>query len=118
MEALVPQVTRLRADKHDGHSPLDAYTLYYVGQAVYQVGGKRWEECYPKLRDSLVGSQRLNEKDPLDDGWWEDTARVSGKPGKLYGTAVGCFILAIPNRYLPILQEGKIDSLKARNQQN
>jgi hypothetical protein len=37
---------------------------------------------------------------------------VGGKPGQLYGTAVGCFILAIPNRYWPILQEGKIDSLK------
>jgi hypothetical protein len=25
---------------------------------------------------------------------------------------VCCFILAMPNRYLPILQEGKIDSLR------
>ena len=38
--------------------------------------------------------------------------RVSGKPGEMYATAVGCFILAIPNRYLPILQEGKIESLR------
>ena len=30
-----------------------------------------------------------------------------------YGTAVGCFVLAIPNRYLPILQEGRIDALKS-----
>ena len=42
---------------------------------------------------------------------WSDR-RVGGKPGELYGTAVACFILAIPNRYLPILQEGKIESLK------
>jgi hypothetical protein len=118
MESLVPQVTRLKPSNHDGRPPLDSYTLYYVGQALYQVGGKRWEECYPKLRDSLVGSQKLNAKDASDDGWWTDTARVSGKPGQLYGTAVACFILAIPNRYLPILQEGKIDSLKARNPKN
>ena len=39
-------------------------------------------------------------------------AQVGGKPGMLYQTAVACFILAIPNRYLPILQEGKIDSLR------
>ena len=31
---------------------------------------------------------------------------------RLYGTAVACFILAIPNRYLPILQEGKIESFR------
>ena len=38
--------------------------------------------------------------------------KVGGRPGELYGTSVACFILAIPNRYLPILQEGKIESLK------
>jgi hypothetical protein len=37
---------------------------------------------------------------------------VGGKPGQLYATAVACFILAIPNRYLPILQEGRIESLR------
>ena len=43
--------------------------------------------------------------------------RVGGKPGELYMTAVACFILAMPNRYLPILQEGKIDSLRQQFQQ-
>jgi hypothetical protein len=31
-------------------------------------------------------------------------------------TSVSCFVLAIPNRYLPILQEGKIDSLRKQFQ--
>jgi hypothetical protein len=39
---------------------------------------------------------------------------VSGKPGTLYGTAVAVFVLAIPNRYLPILQEGRIDEMQGR----
>jgi hypothetical protein len=38
---------------------------------------------------------------------------VGGKPGDLYGTAVAVFVLSIPNRYLPILQEGKIDEPQA-----
>mgnify|MGYP002857058438 FL=1 len=84
----------------------DAYTLYYVGQALYQVGGKRWKESYPKLRDFLVASQMLSSGNPSQDGLWQ-----GGHGGALYGTAVGCFILAMPNRYLPILQEGKIDSI-------
>jgi hypothetical protein len=29
---------------------------------------------------------------------------------------VACFILAIPNRYLPILQEGKIEGLRGKYQ--
>ena len=43
------------------------------------------------------------------------TGQVGGKPGVLYQTAVSCFVLAMPNRYLPILQEGKIDSLRRSN---
>ena len=37
--------------------------------------------------------------------------RWQGKEAQLYGTSIGCFTLAIPNRYLPILQEGRIESL-------
>lgn len=99
-------------DKHDGNPPLNAYALYYVAQALYQVGGTYWEDCFPRLRDSLVGSQHFDPKNPLEDGWWTDTEWVKGQPGKLYGTAVSCFVLAIPNRYLPILQEGRIEGLK------
>ena len=103
----------------DGSMPFDAYTLYYVGQALYQVGGKHWEENYPKLRDYLVASQIVNASNPADHGMWQDRGvggggRVGGKPGQLYATSVSCFLLAIPNRYLPILQEGKIESLRSQ----
>ncbi len=47
---------------------------------------------------------------------WRANGRVDGKPGELYMTAVACFVLAMPNRYLPILQEGKIDSLRQQFQ--
>ena len=40
--------------------------------------------------------------------------RLSGTSGDLYATSVACFILAIPNRFLPILQEGRIESLSSR----
>jgi hypothetical protein len=112
MDVIDKEVRRLRPGKRTGEVPFDAYTLYYVGQAVYQVGGKPWKELYPTLRDSLVSTQVIDPADPRRDGLWRDGKHVGGKPGDLYGTAVGCFILAIPNRYLPILQEGKIDSLK------
>ena len=88
----------------------DAYTLYYVGQALYQVGGQRWRESYPRLRDYLVASQMLSAGESSQDGLWRG-GRVGGVPGDMYGTAVACFVLSMPNRYLPILQEGKIDSI-------
>ena len=102
------------SSRRDGKMPFDAYTLYYVGQALYQVGGKRWRESYPRLRDYLVASQMLNAGESAQDGLWRDHKRVGGQPGDLYGTAVACFVLAMPNRYLPILQEGKIDSIASK----
>ncbi|HTI50509.1 MAG TPA: squalene--hopene cyclase [Planctomycetaceae bacterium] len=113
MDLITRSVSQLTPAKIRGRIPLGAYSLYYVGQALYQVGGQPWRDCYPPLREALVASQQLATGDPRQDGAWEDAVHLSGQPGRLYGTAVGCFVLAIPNRYLPILQEGRIDSLKA-----
>ena len=101
----------------DGTMPFDAYTLYYVAQALYQVGGNHWETNYPKLRDFVVASQMVNAGNVGEHGSWHDRGvggggRVSGKQGQLYATSVACFLLAIPNRYLPILQEGRIEGLR------
>jgi hypothetical protein len=92
-----------------GRTPFDAYTLYYVGQALYQVGGERWRKYYPPLRDGLVATQR--------DTYWPANGRVGGRPGDMYMTSAACFVLAMPYRYLPILQEGKIDSLRQQFQE-
>jgi hypothetical protein len=93
--------------------PFDPYTLYYVGQALYQVGGAYWKESYPLLRDALVRSQVVNPQNPSVHGMWPARGHVvGGKPGELYATAAACFVLAIPKRYLPILQGGTIESLK------
>jgi hypothetical protein len=106
-----------RSRTRDGSMPFDAYTLYYVGQALYQVGGRHWKENYPRLRDYLVDSQVSDPSNPNGHGAWRDHGsrgggRVGGKDGELYATSVACFILAIPNRYLPILQEGRIEGFR------
>lgn len=106
-----------RSRTRDGSMPFDAYTLYYVGQALYQVGQRHWREEYPVLRDYLADSQVSDASNPAAHGAWRDHGargggRVGGKDGELYATSVACFVLAIPNRFLPILQEGKIESLR------
>ena len=118
MDFIVEQVKRLpKPQRVNGNMPFDAYTLYYVGQALYQVGGEHWRQAYPTLRDYLVESQVVDLQHAAQHGAWRDNGaqgggRISGKPGELFATSVACFILAIPNRYLPILQEGKIESLR------
>lgn len=114
VDHLTNEIKKLRKpNQGDGTVAFDAYTLYYVGQAMYQVGGKSWEENYPILRDHLVTTQTRKPNEQAEDGAWRDTRYVTGgRPGHLFGTSVACFVLAIPNRYLPILQEGKIEALK------
>ncbi len=125
MDFITAQIKLLqKPNQRDGTMPFDAYTLYYVGQALYQVGSEDWKTYYPPMRDYLANSQIIDAGNPQRHGQWRDQGakiagsgggnRVGGKPGDLFGTAVGCFILAIPNRYLPILQEGRIESLKER----
>jgi hypothetical protein len=108
MERVTAELAKIKPQQaHNGQLPLDAYTLNYVGQSLYQVGGPGWRQHYPALRDALVGSQVIDPKNPANDGKWAAGGHVGGKPGDLYGTAVAVFVLAIPNRYLPILQEGR-----------
>jgi hypothetical protein len=110
MEPVTAAIAALKPQAaHNGQLPFDAYTLNYVGQSLYQVGGPGWREHYPKLRDAVVGSQVIDPRNPATDGKWAAGAHVGGKPGDLYGTAVAVFVLSIPNRYLPILQEGRVD---------
>ncbi len=113
LDFITANIKELRPSKsRQGNMPYDGYTLYYVGQALYQAGGKHWTDNYPKLRDQLVATQVIEPDNPQRDGQWQSGGHVGGNPGLLYGTSVACFILSIPNRYLPILQEGKIDSLR------
>ena len=65
------------------------YTHYYLSQALFLSGGKRWEEYYPKTRDDLIKRQKEN-------GNWD------GDSGEHFATAMALLILEIPNKYLPI----------------
>ncbi|UUO05428.1 squalene--hopene cyclase [Blastopirellula sp. J2-11] len=107
-----------KEERHNGKLPFDAYTMYYVGQALYQVGGDDWKKSYPILRDRVIGSQIIRPDTPREHGKWGAGAHLGGMPSDLYGTAVGCFILAMPNRYLPILQEGRIEGLSQQFNSN
>ncbi len=105
-----------KSNKHSANRKVtfDAYTLYYLAQGIYQVGGKAWKDCYPILRDDLIKNQARSSASSSESGFWEAGKHLGGRPSRLFGTAVGCFVLSIPNRYLPILQEGKIESLGKR----
>lgn len=67
------------------------YGQYYAAQAMWTVGGERWNSWYAAARDELIARQR-------DDGSWNSAN------GNQYATAMACIVLQIPNNYLPIFQ--------------
>lgn len=120
MEIIGAHVQQLnKTPNRDGRPgvPGGAYTIYYVAQAMYQVGGTHWKKGYPVLRDHLIACQVRAPGDVHQDGCWHDTQYLGGGPGDLYCTAVCCFALAIPNRYLPILQEGRIKQYQVKTKE-
>jgi len=67
------------------------YGHYYAVQAMWQAGGDYWARWYPAVRDELISRQRQN-------GSW--MSPISND----YATALACFVLQVPNNYLPIVQ--------------
>lgn len=69
------------------------YGHYYAVQALFQAGGKNWEQYFSRIRNEIIVQQ---ERD--GSGAWTDDV------GPAYATAMACIILQIPNDYLPIFQ--------------
>ncbi len=69
------------------------YGNYYAVQAFFFAGGRRWKQYFDGVQRLLRGMQEPNGSWSCDIG-----------PGSNFGTAVATLILAIPYRYLPIIQ--------------
>jgi hypothetical protein len=69
------------------------YGHYYGAQAMYIAGGPWWDRYY-----GLVSNHLLSRQDA--DGSWNVQS-----VGRSFGTAVGCIILQVPCRYLPVLDQ-------------
>jgi hypothetical protein len=73
------------------HNP--AYTIYYVSQAMFQLGGTHWERYAPLLYKHVLNSQAT------DGGWGHRPPH-----GRAYQTAMRVLALTVTYRQLPIYQ--------------
>ena len=67
------------------------YGQYYAVQAMWHAGDDHWRQWYPAIRDELLVRQS-------PDGGWNDSIN------DVYGAAMACLILQMPNNLLPIFQ--------------
>jgi hypothetical protein len=77
------------------------YHHYYAIQAMYQAGGKHWNEWHPKIREVLLAHQN-------SDGSWDVPGGAEGNlvtpTSKIYSTAMATLVLNIYMHYLPAYQ--------------
>jgi len=78
---------------------VDMYYNYYATQVMRHYGGSEWEKWNVAMRDFLVESQ---VKEGEAAGSWHFPHAWSGPGGRLYNTALGCMILEVYYRHMPI----------------
>ncbi|HEY2784878.1 MAG TPA: prenyltransferase/squalene oxidase repeat-containing protein [Fimbriiglobus sp.] len=71
------------------------YGHYYAAHAYHQIGGKKWEEYYDRMKTRLLACQR-------NTGEWLE--REEMQVGAAYQTSIAVLILSVPTHYLPIYQ--------------
>jgi prenyltransferase beta subunit len=76
------------------------YAVYYVSQALNQLGGKHWEVGYPKLVDFLLKLQN-------SDGTFHGDGGAEQEAGDAFRTSMSVLSLCVPFRYLPLYQADK-----------
>jgi len=71
-----------------------SYAVYYCSQAMFQLGGKQWEQWGEHLYTNLIKMQK-------HDGSWS----LSGsRGGPSYSTAMCVLAMTVSHRQLPIYQ--------------
>ncbi|MCE9529574.1 MAG: terpene cyclase/mutase family protein [Planctomycetes bacterium] len=87
-----------RFDQPDGHF---FYGHYYAAHAMYQRGGKEWEEWYGKLNKVFMTPGQQTTDGPMAGSW---SATRHREVGPVYQTAIAVICLSTPLHYLPVFQ--------------
>lgn len=82
----------LRHFRELGGGQFEQYGNYYNAQAMFQIGGRHWQEYANWMYAFYLPKQ-------APDGAWE-----SGEAGRIYGTSMMVLAFTVPWRQLPIYQ--------------
>jgi hypothetical protein len=80
--------------------PIDRYhySLFNSCQAMYQLGGRYWEQFFPRTVRTLLANQQH------DGSWPAESHFNDAKFGNAYTTALVVLSLGAPNQFLPVFQ--------------
>jgi hypothetical protein len=95
-------ITTLRPNWQKSAGGWVLYNWYYANQAMFQAGGSYWREWNSSMCEAMLRNQS-------SDGHWgmppQSTEARYGSSGYVYTTAMGCLILEVYYRYLPLYRQ-------------
>jgi hypothetical protein len=74
------------------------YCLFNACQGIYQLGGRHWNEFFPRAVKTLLENQQA------DGSWPAEQYKRDSQFGNAYTTALAVLSLGAPNQFLPIFQ--------------
>jgi hypothetical protein len=80
--------------------PIDRYhySLFNSCQAMYQMGGRYWQQFFPRTVRALLANQQP------DGSWPAESHKNDAQFGNCYTTALVVLSLGAPNQFLPVFQ--------------
>ena len=94
----------LRGDAHYRQHPHFFYGVYYMSQAMFQVGGKPWEWYRGYLHWLLLDPKGHAQR---PGGYWDGVSGDDQMAGVNYSTAMAVLALTVEYRFLPIYQRSE-----------
>ncbi len=74
------------------------YGVFHCCQGMYQLGGRHWDEFFPRVVKTLLANQQPN------GSWAPESHFYDAQFGNAYTTALVVLTLGAPNQLLPIYQ--------------
>ena len=78
----------------------DMYYWYYGSYAMFQMGGRHWENWNKAMKKAVLDSQR---RDGSSKGSWDPIGPWGFSGGRVYSTALGVLCLEVYFRYSSLL---------------
>lgn len=100
---LLREPPRWREQRGRSLSEINFYYWYYASYALFQYGGRAWEEWNESMKRTLLASQRKSTPEAgriQEDGSWDPIGEWGVAGGRVYTTAMGALTLEVYYRYL------------------
>ena len=96
VEVLRKELPVWRLARGKRKSKINLYYWYYASYALFQYGGRAWDEWNEAMQEALMDNQR---NEGCEHGSWDPVGEWGAAGGRVYATALGAMTLEVYYRF-------------------